>query len=430
MKYVLIVISEKTKNITKDMDTMIQNFYLNFKGVLRETINKLTGSDKRIALAMTAESIGKGGQSIVAREFQVSRDTIRKGSLELKTGIPIKDNFHARGGKKVEDKLPNLLQDIKDIIDAQSQTDPSFNTTRLFTRITVKELRKQLINQKGYKDDELPSNQTLNNKVNQLGYQLKKVQKVKPLKKIEETDAIFQNLKEVHDGYQGKSNVLRLSIDTKDKVKIGPFSRGGRSRGNVQAADHDFSKDFLTPFGILDVTNDHLELTFTESKVTADFMVDSIEAYFLKQIFQNEVDTLVINADNRPENNSRRTQFMKRIIEFAAKYDAKVILACYPPYHSKYNPIERAWGILEQHWNGDILDTQEAVLGFASSMTLKGKNPCVTLVEKVYETGMKVEKKDMAEYEKMIDRAKGIGKWFVEINPDKCKRALQMGIKV
>ena len=79
---------------------MIQNFYLNFKGVLRETINKLTGSDKRIALAMTAESIGKGGQSIVAREFQVSRDTIRKGSLELKTGIPIKDNFHAEEEKK------------------------------------------------------------------------------------------------------------------------------------------------------------------------------------------------------------------------------------------------------------------------------------------------------------------------------------------
>ena len=94
------------------------------------------------------------------------------------------------------------------------------------------------------------------------------------------------------------------------------------------------------------MTNDHLELTFTESKVTADFMVDSIEAYFLKQNFQNEVDTLVINADNRPENNSRRTQFMKRIIEFAAKYDVKVILACYPPYHSKYNPIERAWGIV------------------------------------------------------------------------------------
>lgn len=90
------------------------------------------------------------------------------------------------------------------------------------------------------------------------------------------------------------------------------------------------------------MTNDHLELVFTQTKVTADFMIDSLEAYWLKQDFQNDIDTLIINADNGPENNSRRTQFMKGIIEFAAKYDVKVILAYYPPYHSKYNPVERA----------------------------------------------------------------------------------------
>lgn len=144
---------------------------------------------------------------------------------------------------------------------------------------------------------------------------------MKPLKKIKQTDAIFDNLYNVHHENQSKSNVVRLSIDTKDRVKVGPFSRGGRSRGDMQAADHDFSNDHLTPFGILDVTNDHLELTFTETKATADFMVDCIEAYWIKQNVQHNVDTLIINADNGPENSSRRTQFMKRIIEFAATYD-------------------------------------------------------------------------------------------------------------
>lgn len=85
---------------------------------------------------------------------------------------------------------------------------------------------------------------------------------------------------------------------------------------------------------------------------------------------------------------------------------------------------------MEQHWNGNILDSQEAVLGFAESMTWKGKNPCVILVEQIYETGKKVEKKIMEEYEKMIDRAKGIENWFVEINPQKCKGALKIGMKV
>ncbi len=104
---------------------------------------------------------------------------------------------------------------------------------------------------------------------------------------------------------------------------------------------------FLTPFGILDVANDQLDLVFTETKVTAYFMVDSIEAYWLKQNFQNDLDNLIINADNGPENNSRITQFMKRIIAFSAKYEVKVILAYYPPYHCKYNSIERVWGRLE-----------------------------------------------------------------------------------
>ena len=124
------------------------------------------------------------------------------------------DAFNARGRKPIEEKIPNLIRDIKNIADSQSQTDPNFKTTRIFTRLTVKEVRKQLILQKGYDDKDLPTNQTLNNKINRMGYHLKKVKKLKPLKKIAETDAIFENLKIVHDENESKNNVLRLSIDT------------------------------------------------------------------------------------------------------------------------------------------------------------------------------------------------------------------------
>lgn len=400
------------------------------KEIVVETINQLTSSSKRIALAKVSEAIGKGGQSAVAKEFNVSRDTIRKGNHELRSGIKIVDAFKARGRKKIEEKIPTLITDIKDIVDCQSQTDPSFKTTRLFTRITVKEVRNQLIEQKGYTDKDLPTNQTLNTKINKLGYTLKKVRKAQPMKKIEETDAIFENLKKVHDENESLDNVVRISIDTKDRVKVGNFSRGGKSRIATQAGDHDFGGEYLTPFGILDVTNDHLELLFTKTKVTADFMVDSIESYWFTSGYCDSKDTLIINADNGPENSSRRTQFMKRIMEFSVKYNVKVILAYYPPYHSKYNPIERAWGRLEQHWNGNILDSQDAVLGFAKSMTWKKKHPLVTLTEKIYEVGKKVEKEIMALYETVIDRTKGIEKWFVTISPYKCKEILNMEIKV
>jgi hypothetical protein len=409
---------------------MIHNILEKCKDIFIDSINKLKGSDRRIAIAKVSKAIGKGGQRIVSKEFNVSRETIRKGTHELESGIRIVDAFNARGRKKVEERLSNLLKDIKDIVDFESQTDPSFKSTRLYTRLTVKEVRNQLIAQKQYKDEELPTNATLNTKINELGYKLKKVRKVKPLKKIEQTDAIFQNLKKVHSENKGKDNVVRISIDTKDRVKIGAFSRGGFSRINIKAGDHDFGNDYLTPFGILDVTIDKLEYVFTQTKITADFMVDAIENYWLESGYQYSKDTLIINSDNGPENNSRRTQFMKRIIEFSAKYNVKVILAYYPPYHSKYNPIERAWGILEQHWNGSILDSVESVLRFAGSMTWKGKKPFVKFTEKIYETGKKVEKEVMTIYESMIDRAEGIEKWFVTINPDKCKEVFDMEIKV
>ena len=409
---------------------MIHNILEKYKDIFIDSINKLKGSDRRTAIAMVSKIIGKGGQRLSAEEFNVSRNTIRKGTYELESGIKIVDAFNARGRKKAEEKLPNLLKDIKDIADFESQTDPSFKSTRLYTRLTVKEIRNQLIAQKQYKDEELPTNATLNTKINELGYNLKKVRKVKPLKKIEQTDAIFENLKKVHSENKGKDNVVRISVDTKDKVKIGEFSRGGFSRTNTQAGDHDFCNGFITPFGILDVTADKLEYVFTQTKVTADFMVDAIENYWIESGYQYSKDTLIINADNGPENNSHRTQFMKRVIEFSAKYSVKVILAYYPPYHSKYNPIERTWGVLEQHWNGSILNSVESVLGFAGSMTWKGEKPVIKFIKKTYETGKKVVKDIMAVYESMIDRKEGLGKWFITTNPNKCKRALDMEIKV
>lgn len=405
---------------------MIHNFLGKCKDIFIDSINKLRGSDRRIALAKVSKAIGKGGQRIVAKEFNVSRDTIRKGIHELESGFKIVDAFNARGRNKVEEKLPNLLKDIKDIVDSQSQTDPSFKTTRLFTRLTVKEVRNQLVQTRHYSLEELPTLQTLNTKINNMGYTLKKVMKTKPLKKIPETDMIFENVKMVRAKYENDVKTVMISIDTKDRVKIGNFSRNGKSRYAVETADHDFGNEFITPFGILDLTDNTVDLKFIESKATADFMVDAIQDFWTKKGYAKSKERLVVFADNGPENSSRRTQFMKRIIEFSAQNDVNVLLVYYPPYHSKYNPVERVWGVLEKHWNGDILDSRETTLKFAGTMTWYGKTPSIDLVEKIYETGKKIKKEAMKKYEAMIERADTIGKWFVTINHEKCKDALYM----
>lgn len=210
--------------------------------------------------------------------------------------------------------------------------------------------------------------------------------------------------------------VLRLSLDAKANVNVGPFSRGGYSRQKEQAADHDFAPDtILKPFGIFLPAHDETYLYFTESRITADFIIDSLETLWPELKKRFDLHTLVLNLDNGPENSSRRTQFIKRIVDFAQKEQIDINLVYYPPYHSKYNPIERVWGILEKHWNGEILYSVEKVLGLARSMKWNGKNPVVRMIKGIYEKGKKLSKKIMKEYEEMIERTEGLENWSVNI---------------
>jgi hypothetical protein len=125
---------------------------------------------------------------------------------------------------------------------------------------------------------------------------------------------------------------------------------------------------------------------------------------------------LVLNLDNGPQNHSRRTQSMARLLVFAQAYKLNVRLVYYPPYHSKYNPVERCWGILEGHWNGSLLDSVECVVKFAATMTWKGSHPVVKLVTKTYRTGVKLTKAVMEVLETHIERKSGLEKWFVDIS--------------
>ncbi len=217
-----------------------------------------------------------------------------------------------------------------------------------------------------------------------------------------------------------RDDTLRISLDAKAIVKIGELSREGYNRVPVAAADHDFNPDAtVTPFGFLLPKYGDLFLSLGTSKITSDFIVDSLDDLWkttLRPRFPL-VTTLVLNMDNGPENHSRRTQFIKRIIDFVAENQVTVQLAYYPPYHSKYNPIEHCWGSLEQHWNGTLLDELDTVLKFAQSMKWRSKHPVVKIVTTIYKTGVRLSQAAMADLETQIKRLPALEKWFVEISP-------------
>ena len=191
-------------------------------------------------------------------------------------------------------------------------------------------------------------------------------------KKIAETDEIFLHVHTANKIADESQGVIRLSMDTKANVNIGPFSRGGYSRQGVKACDHDFHPDIvLKPFGIYLPELNENYFYFTDSYVTADFMADALQDLWPSLKARFNPHTMAINADNGPENNSRRTQFMKRMVDFAIDNQVSLSLVYYPPYHSKYNPIERVWAVLENHWRGEILNSVEKALGLARTMEWK-----------------------------------------------------------
>lgn len=212
---------------------------------------------------------------------------------------------------------------------------------------------------------------------------------------------------------------LRISIDAKAPVAIGAFARGGKSRVPTKALDHDFQPDEkVTPVGILMPSTNELFIYGVTSKVTSDCLVDRLEQWWDDvRLRLDRIKTLVINLDNGPENHSRRTQFMQRLVTFVQQTGLTVQLAYYPPYHSKYNPIERCWGRLEQHWNGSLRDSLQGTLDHIESMTWRGIHPVVNAVTRGYRTGVRLTKAAMVTLEQRMTRDPVLGKWFVTITP-------------
>ena len=152
------------------------------KTLFIETATSLKGSARRLFMARTVKQLGPGGQRQAERELGWNRITIRKGMHELDRGFICLDAFSARGRKRAEVHLPHLLDDLRDIVDGQSQNDPHFRSKRLYTRLSATEGRRQLMAQKGYQDTQLPTLQTMTAKLNEMGYFPKKVAKSKPQK--------------------------------------------------------------------------------------------------------------------------------------------------------------------------------------------------------------------------------------------------------
>ena len=182
--------------------------------------------------------------------------------------------------------------------------------------------------------------------------------------------------------------------------------------------DHDPpAKERLVPFGILMVASGALMLLFS-SRETSDAWVDALQRWWQQMRARlGHIKRLVIYLDNGPKNSGRRTQFLKRMVQFADWSGLEIRLVYYPPYHSKYNRIERCWSALEKKWNGVLPNCLKVVLQCALRMTWKGLHPTVKRLHGVYPDGVRVAAKEMRQYEARLRRSATLPKYDIIIKP-------------
>ena len=144
------------------------------KATFKDAARKLTGEKKRAFIAQVALDYYDGSARKTERALSWDRVSIQRGLDSVRTGIPYQDNYRARGRKKTEEILPNLEQDIRDLVDGDAQADPKFQTTFRYLKVSAQAVRDKLILEKGYADETLPCRQTIGDILNRLGYRLRK----------------------------------------------------------------------------------------------------------------------------------------------------------------------------------------------------------------------------------------------------------------
>jgi hypothetical protein len=208
--------------------TAMEDTVEKYDALIRSGARRLTGYQRRLFQAEVVTALCGGNARQAEYRFGWGRETVEKGLHEQHHGVRCLENFAARGRQRSEQKDPRLAADIRAIVEPQTYADPELKSARRYTNLSAAEVRETLI-AKGHPEAALPGERTLRDILNRMNYRLKRIQKGKPLKKTEATDAIFENIKRVKEEAKADPEALEISMDTKAKVSLGAYSRGGKN---------------------------------------------------------------------------------------------------------------------------------------------------------------------------------------------------------
>jgi hypothetical protein len=199
-----------------------------YEGLIRKAAQRLKGHQRRLFQAEVTDTLCGGSPRAAEARFGWGREAVRTGQHEARSGLRCVEDFPAKGARTREEKDLPFAADVRALVEPHTQADPELKSSRRYTNLSAREVLAALKTQKGYADESLPSERSMRDILNRMGYRIRRIQKAKPLKKTQDTDAIFDNVEACRAQYEGDPETLEISIDTKAKVNEGDYSRGGK----------------------------------------------------------------------------------------------------------------------------------------------------------------------------------------------------------
>ena len=325
-----------------------------------------------------------------------------------------------RGRHSITKKYPKQKNDIEQIIEKYKKVDSHFKTETLFISLDPQKIITELVLNYNY-PPKFACYNTIVKILKEMGYKYHKIPKSEIIDRIPETDKIFENVNDCLESIDinDDDDDASISLDDKNTKKIGNFSDNGYSWTDVKALDHDTIFEYtVKPFGILDLKTNETFVTCTTHNSTADFNVDCIEKYVIMKNKKHKLKRLMIFLDNGPENSSRRTLWLKKLVHLSIKYKLVIHLVYYPPYCSKYNKIERVWARVQMTWRRITMDSLDTLMECLNKITWNNVKMKGYLSTKEYEKGIKISDYEMeTKINPHIIREEGLEKWSAVITP-------------
>jgi len=368
----------------------------------------LNERDRRRYAGVEALKLGHGGQNYIAKVLECSKRTVRKGAAEA-SGLPMRAvkkkigrlpsesvKIRKKGGgrKSYWVSYPEIDDQFLSVLRDHTAGDP-MDEKVIWTNLREKEIVKALQNEYGVK----VSRNVVRQLLKKHGYRLRKAQKRKSMKKnVPDRNEQFDNILKLKSEYQKTGNPI-VSMDTKKKEYLGNFYRDGHlyTLEELQVLDHDFpsfAEGVIIPHSLYDLKLNKGYVQVGTSRDTSEFACDSFRHWWYTYGSKNypNATSILVLCDGGGSNSSRHYLFKQDLQLLADEIGVEIRIAHYPPYCSKYNPIEhRLFPHVTRACQGVIFSSLEVVTDLISKTnTETGLKVFVHVIDKVYETGRKV----------------------------------------